>query len=118
MAKKKTDNGAGAREQVNKRLQERDKATKGKIVNLADNVARAAFKGGEIAVSIPQRTRRRRQFWTRPGASSPISACRSTASGSICTVTAGIASHHTTITCTTFAKGSRSPFSHWARRGG
>ena len=57
MAKKKTDNGAGAREQVNKRLQERDKATKGKIVNLADNVARAAFKGGEIAVSIPQRTR-------------------------------------------------------------
>jgi len=57
MAKKKTDNGAGAREQVNKRLQERDKATKGKIVNLADNVAKAAFKGGEIAVSIPQRTR-------------------------------------------------------------
>ena len=57
MAKKKTDNGAGARAQVNKRLQERDKATKGKIVNLADNVARAAFKGGEIAVSIPQRTR-------------------------------------------------------------
>ena len=57
MAKKKNDNGAGARAQVNKRLQERDKATKGKIVNLADNVARAAFKGGEIAVSIPQRTR-------------------------------------------------------------
>jgi len=57
MAKKKTDNGAGARAQVNKRLQERDKATKGKIVNLADNVAKAAFKGGEIAVSIPQRTR-------------------------------------------------------------
>jgi DNA topoisomerase VI subunit A len=57
MAKKKNDNGAGARDQVNKRLQERDKATKGKIVNLADNVAKAAFKGGEIAVSIPQRTR-------------------------------------------------------------
>src|SRR5215213_4956594 len=57
MAKKKNDNGAGARAQVNKRLQERDKATKGKIVNLADNVARAAFEGGEIAVSIPQRTR-------------------------------------------------------------
>src|SRR5215213_344134 len=57
MAKKKTDTAAGAREQVNKRLQERDKATKGKIVNLADNVSKAAFKGGDIGFSIPQRTR-------------------------------------------------------------
>jgi DNA topoisomerase-6 subunit A len=57
MAKKKTNNAAGARDQANKRLQERDKATKGKIVNLADNVAKAAFKGGDIAFAIPQRTR-------------------------------------------------------------
>ena len=70
------------------------------------------------SVSIPHQTRRRRQFWTRPGASSPISACRSTASGSTCTVTAAIAWRHTTTTCTTFAKGSRSHFFHWARRGG
>ena len=59
MAKKKTDTAAAnaSREKVNKRLQERDKTTKGKIVHLADDVAKAAFKGGDIAVSIPQRTR-------------------------------------------------------------
>ena len=58
MAKKKTTTAAaGAGDRVNKRIRERDKATKGKIVNLADNVAKAAFKGGDIAVSIPQRTR-------------------------------------------------------------
>src|SRR2546423_13123976 len=58
MARKKTSTAAGrGGDGVNKRVKERDKATKGKIVNLADNVARAAFKGGDIAVSIPQRTR-------------------------------------------------------------
>jgi DNA topoisomerase-6 subunit A len=60
MAKKKPDTASAAsasRDKVNKRLQERDKTTKGKIVSLADNVAKAAFKGGDIAVSIPQRTR-------------------------------------------------------------
>src|SRR5918998_6424716 len=58
MAKKKTDGAAPAtRDRVNKRIRERDKATLGKIVNLADGVAKAAFKGGEIAVEIPQRTR-------------------------------------------------------------
>ncbi|HZN69684.1 MAG TPA: hypothetical protein VFB66_30700, partial [Tepidisphaeraceae bacterium] len=54
MAKKKTT-GAGSR--ANKRVKERDKVTLGKIVNLAGDVSRAAFKGGDIAVAIPQRTR-------------------------------------------------------------
>jgi DNA topoisomerase-6 subunit A len=52
MAKKKST-GAG----VNKRIQARDKVTLGKIVELADGVAKAAFKGGDISVAIPQRTR-------------------------------------------------------------
>ena len=34
-----------------------------------------------------------------------------------CTVTVAIAWHHTTTTCTIFAKGSRSHFFHWAQRG-
>jgi DNA topoisomerase VI subunit A len=54
MAKKKSTASAA---RVNKRVKERDKATLGKIVNLADNVSKAAFKGGDIAVAIPQRTR-------------------------------------------------------------
>jgi hypothetical protein len=36
-----------------KRSKERDKVTLGKIVNLADNVATSAFKGRDIAISIP-----------------------------------------------------------------
>jgi len=54
MAKKKTETTRSA---VNKRIQERDKVTMHKIVDLADGVAKAAFKGGDIAVEIPQRTR-------------------------------------------------------------
>src|SRR5687767_7561559 len=42
---------------MNKRIKERDKATLGKIVDLADNVATSAFKGRDIAVAIPTRTR-------------------------------------------------------------
>src|SRR5215210_6323550 len=56
MAKKKTDTAASG-DRVNKRVRERDKATLGKIVNLADDVAHNAFRGGDIAVAIPQRTR-------------------------------------------------------------
>jgi DNA topoisomerase-6 subunit A len=56
MAKKTTEN-TKSESRVNKRIRERDKATLGKIVNLADGVAKAAFKGGDIAVEIPQRTR-------------------------------------------------------------
>src|SRR5882762_4747049 len=53
MAKKKKSTAAG----INKRIKERDKATLGKIVEMADEVSKAAFKGGDIAVAIPQRTR-------------------------------------------------------------
>src|SRR5687768_15759374 len=55
MAKKKTETGAVDR--VNKRIRERDKATLAKVVNLADNVATSAFKGKDIALAIPTRTR-------------------------------------------------------------
>jgi len=52
MAKaKKTGTG------INKRIKERDKVTMKKIVELADSVSTAAFKGKEISVAIPQRTR-------------------------------------------------------------
>jgi DNA topoisomerase-6 subunit A len=56
MAKKKPT-AAGAADRVNKRIRERDKATLGKIVGLADNVAASAFKGRDIALAIPTRTR-------------------------------------------------------------
>src|ERR1041385_1003820 len=49
---------------VNKRVKARDKATLGKIVDLADNVSSAAFKGKEIAVAIPVRTRSN-TLWNR-----------------------------------------------------
>ncbi|MEO6435071.1 MAG: DNA topoisomerase IV subunit A [Tepidisphaeraceae bacterium] len=52
MAKKKTTNAA-----IDQRIRERDKATLGKIVDLADDVAKSAFKGNDIALAIPQRTR-------------------------------------------------------------
>src|SRR5580704_9029173 len=42
---------------VSKRIKERDKVTLGKIVDLADGVSSAAFKGKEITVSIPTRSR-------------------------------------------------------------
>jgi DNA topoisomerase-6 subunit A len=51
MAKKKTGPGTG------KRTNARDKITLGKIVNLADEVTSSAFKGRDIAVAIPMRTR-------------------------------------------------------------
>jgi DNA topoisomerase VI subunit A len=53
MAKTKSDKPSGA----SKRIKERDKATLGKIVNLADNVATSAFKGKDIALAIPTRSR-------------------------------------------------------------
>jgi len=52
MAKKKSTN-----DRVNKRIRERDKVTLGKVVDLADNVATCAFKGRDICLPIPQRTR-------------------------------------------------------------
>ena len=62
MAKRKADSiGAAA---INKRIKERDKATMGKIVNLADDVAEAAFKGRDISVAIPARTRSN-TLWNR-----------------------------------------------------
>src|SRR5438270_7838667 len=53
MAKKKPT----ANTPQNKRIKERDAVTVGKIVNLADSVTKSAFKGGDISVAIPQRTR-------------------------------------------------------------
>jgi len=53
MAKKKSSS-AGS---MSKRIKDRDKVTLNKIVVMADGVAKAAFKGGDIAVAIPQRTR-------------------------------------------------------------
>src|SRR5262245_37595774 len=54
MAKKKSTN---SNDRVNKRIRERDKVTMGKIVNLADDVAGCAFRGRDISLAIPQRTR-------------------------------------------------------------
>src|SRR5438309_2845827 len=56
MAKKRSETAA-KNDRVNKRVKERDKATLGKIVNLADGVSTSAFKGQDIAVAIPTRTR-------------------------------------------------------------
>jgi DNA topoisomerase-6 subunit A len=42
---------------MSKRIRERDKVTLGKIVNLADGVSSSAFKGRDIAVAIPTRSR-------------------------------------------------------------
>jgi DNA topoisomerase VI subunit A len=53
MAKKQSASKSG----VNKKINARDKVTLGKIVNLADEVSTSAFKGRDIAVSIPMRTR-------------------------------------------------------------
>ena len=44
-------------DRINKRIKARDKETLGKITNLADDVATCAFKGRDICVPIPQRTR-------------------------------------------------------------
>jgi DNA topoisomerase-6 subunit A len=53
MAKKKSESKTG----INNRIKERDKVTMKKVVELADNVSTAAFKGKDIAVAIPTRTR-------------------------------------------------------------
>src|SRR5438105_5213518 len=53
MAKKKKST-AGA---INKRIKARDKATLGKIVEMADDVASCAFQGREICLQVPTRTR-------------------------------------------------------------
>ena len=52
MAKKKSASSAAS-----KRIKERDKVTMKKIVGLADDVSGAAFKGRDIAVAIPTRSR-------------------------------------------------------------
>ena len=59
MAKKKTEQSKSESKAgtANNRVKQRDAATRGKIVNLADGVSTAALKGGDIAVEIPQRTR-------------------------------------------------------------
>ncbi len=54
MAKRKSSK---SNDRVNKRIRERDKVTLGKIVELADDVRDSAFKGREITLAIPQRTR-------------------------------------------------------------
>ncbi len=51
MAKRKLAAG------LSKRIKERDKVTLGKIVNLADGVSTSAFKGRDISVAIPTRSR-------------------------------------------------------------
>src|SRR5688572_21308887 len=56
MAKKKSTTAASG-DRVNKRVKERDKVTMGKITHLADDVAKCAFKGNDICLAIPQRTR-------------------------------------------------------------
>jgi DNA topoisomerase-6 subunit A len=54
MAKKKDDTRNAA---MNKRIKARDTVTLKKIVNLADDVATNAFKGRDIEVAIPTRSR-------------------------------------------------------------
>src|SRR5262245_65125759 len=54
MAKKKTSKSASG---LNKRIKERDKVTMSKIVELADDVAGCAFRGRDVCIDIPTRTR-------------------------------------------------------------
>jgi DNA topoisomerase-6 subunit A len=54
MAKQKS---SGVADRVNKRIRERDKTTLKKIIGLADDVSKSAFRGGDISIAIPQRTR-------------------------------------------------------------
>jgi DNA topoisomerase-6 subunit A len=63
MAKEKKDRRAKS-DAVLKRIKERDKATMGKIVDLADTVSTNAFKGRDISVIIPTRTRSN-TLWNR-----------------------------------------------------
>lgn len=61
MAKKITTTKTGS---ISKRLKERDKATLGKIVDLAQNVATSAYKGRDISLAIPTRSRSN-TLWNR-----------------------------------------------------
>ena len=54
---KKTAKTASEEARVNKRIRQRDKATLGKVVDLAESVTKAAFKGRDIAIAIPTRSR-------------------------------------------------------------
>jgi DNA topoisomerase VI subunit A len=54
MAKKKSTKSPSG---INKRIKERDKATMGKIIEMADDVRDNAFRGREISLAIPTRTR-------------------------------------------------------------
>ncbi|HWB52824.1 MAG TPA: DNA topoisomerase IV subunit A [Tepidisphaeraceae bacterium] len=58
MAKKKSTTS------INKRIKQRDKETLGKIVDLADGVSASAFKGKEITVAIPTRSKSN-TLWNR-----------------------------------------------------
>ena len=59
MAKQRTTDKLSAAEasRINKRIKERDATTMTKVVSLADGVADSAFKGKDIAIAIPARTR-------------------------------------------------------------
>ena len=54
MAKQTTDMSRAA---ISKRVKDRDKATMAKVIQMADNVSNAAFKGKDISIAIPARTR-------------------------------------------------------------
>src|SRR5262245_56058431 len=54
MAKKKS---SASPSRINKRIKERDKVTLSKVVELADGVAKSAFKSGNISIDIPTRSR-------------------------------------------------------------
>jgi DNA topoisomerase VI subunit A len=53
-----------AKKKSSKSLKDRDKKTLGKIVNLADDVTKCAFKGRDICLPIPMRTRSN-TIWNR-----------------------------------------------------
>jgi DNA topoisomerase-6 subunit A len=53
MAKQKPTGG----DRENKRVKERDQTTMSKIVRLADDVSKSAFRGNDIRLAIPTRTR-------------------------------------------------------------
>ena len=59
MAKQRTTDKLSAAEasRINQRIKERDATTMTKVVELADGVADSAFKGKDIAIAIPARTR-------------------------------------------------------------
>jgi DNA topoisomerase-6 subunit A len=64
MAKKTVANNHGKSDAILKRIRERDKATLGKIVDLADDVSSNAMKGRDISLTIPTRSRSN-TLWNR-----------------------------------------------------